>query len=44
MTENRASGHYVQLPMGSMTMYQFADFSVGHVTRHQNQLDRALKS
>jgi uncharacterized damage-inducible protein DinB len=42
MTEERAKGHFVQFPMGGMSMYQFADFTVGHVSRHQTQLDRTV--
>lgn len=43
LTEERARGHVIQFPMGALTMYQFADFTVGHVTRHQLQLERALR-
>jgi len=41
-SEERAKGYFVQFPMGPLTMYQFADFTVGHVTRHQGQLERAV--
>ena len=43
LSEERAMGHFVQFPMGPLTMYQFADFTVGHVTRHQKQLERCLE-
>lgn len=43
LTEERARGHFIQFPMGPLTMYQFADFTVGHVSRHQQQLERALQ-
>lgn len=43
LTEERARAHVVQFPMGPLTMYQFADFTVGHVSRHQQQLERALR-
>ena len=43
LTEERARGHFIQFPMGPLTLYQFADFTVGHVSRHQQQLERALE-
>ena len=43
LTEERAKGHFVQFPMGPLTMYQFADFTVAHVSRHQQQLERCLE-
>jgi hypothetical protein len=43
LTEERARGHFIQFPMGPLTLYQFADFTVGHVSRHQQQLEQALK-
>lgn len=42
LSEERASRHFIQFPMGPLTMYQFADFTVGHVSRHQKQLERCL--
>lgn len=42
MSEERARGHVVEFSMGGMSMYQFADFTVGHVSRHQAQLDRTI--
>lgn len=42
LTEARATGFFVQLPMGPLTMYQFADFAVGHIPRHMAQLERAI--
>jgi uncharacterized damage-inducible protein DinB len=42
LTEERAKAHIVAMPMGEMSMYQFADFTVAHVTRHQAQLDRTI--
>ena len=43
LSEDRAKSHFVQFPMGPLTMYQFADFTVGHVSRHQKQLERCLE-
>ena len=43
LSEERAKRHFVQFPMGPLTMYQFADFTVGHVSRHQKQLERCLE-
>jgi uncharacterized damage-inducible protein DinB len=31
-----------QLPFGTLSMQQMAEFAAGHVVRHQAQLDRAL--
>ena len=43
LSEARARGQFVKFPMGPLTMYQFADFTVGHVSRHQQQLERCLE-
>ena len=40
---DRAS-HCVQLPFGTISLYQFADFTGAHMVRHTAQLQRALAS
>jgi hypothetical protein len=41
MSEERAGTHCVTFPFGDLSMYQFADFVGGHVTRHDGQIQRA---
>ncbi|HEV3484858.1 MAG TPA: DinB family protein [Vicinamibacterales bacterium] len=44
LPEDRAVGHCVQLPFGTISLYQFADFTGAHMVRHTAQLQRALAS
>ena len=41
LTEDRAAKHVVEFPFGAISLYQLAEFIVGHVVRHQGQLQRA---
>lgn len=34
--------HCVQLPFGTLSLYQFGEFAVRHIHRHLAQIDRAL--
>lgn len=39
---DRAASQCVPLPFGAISLYQFADFTGGHIVRHAAQLQRAL--
>ena len=41
LSDQRGGGHCVQLPFGTISLYQFADFTGAHMIRHTAQLERA---
>jgi len=41
LTSERASGYCVDFPFGKLSLYQMAEFTAAHVTRHQRQVERA---
>lgn len=41
LTPERASGYCVDFPFGKLSLYQLADFTAAHVTRHLQQVQRA---
>ena len=41
---DRAASQCVQLPFGTVSLYQFADFAGAHMLRHTAQLQRTLAS
>ena len=44
LPSERAAGQCVQLPFGTISLYQFADFAGAHMVRHTAQLQRILAS
>jgi hypothetical protein len=42
LTEERGSGYCVTLPFGTLSLFELADFTTGHVVRHIGQIDRAV--
>ena len=42
LTADRGSRYCVSLPFGTVSLYELADFSAGHATRHAAQLQRAI--
>jgi hypothetical protein len=42
LTPERGSGYTVTLPFGTMSLFEFADWASGHLTRHIAQVDRTV--
>lgn len=42
LTPERGAGYSITMPFGALSLFEFADFAAGHVTRHAAQVDRAL--
>jgi hypothetical protein len=42
LTPERGAGYTVTLPFGTLSLFELADFTAAHVTRHYHQLERAL--
>lgn len=42
LTAERGSGYCVSLPFGTLSLFELADFTTGHVIRHIGQIDRAV--
>jgi len=42
LTPERGSGYCVKLPFGMLSLFELAEFSAGHVTRHIGQVERAI--
>jgi len=42
MSQERAAGHCVAFPFGTLSLYQLGEFAAGHVARHHGQLQRAI--
>lgn len=40
LTAERGAGHCVSLPFGTLSLFELADFSTGHVLRHTAQVER----
>jgi hypothetical protein len=41
LTPERGGGYVVNLPFGTVSLYELADFTAGHVSRHVSQVERA---
>jgi hypothetical protein len=44
LTPERGAGQCVTLPFGTLSLFELADFSTGHVLRHVAQLERTVAS
>ena len=44
LTQEQAQGHVVNLPWGTVSVYQLCDWGGGHTRRHVNQIRQALAS
>lgn len=42
LTPERGVGQVVKLPFGTLSLYELADFTAAHTSRHLAQLDRTL--
>ncbi len=42
LTAERGAGFCVTLPWGTLSLFELAEYTVAHVSRHASQLDRAL--
>jgi hypothetical protein len=42
LTPQRGSGYTVTLPFGTLSLFELADFTAVHVTRHCQQVERAV--
>jgi DinB superfamily len=40
LTAERGTGHCVTLPFGTLSLFELADFTAGHVLRHVGQIER----
>jgi hypothetical protein len=43
LTPERGSGYCVTLPFGTLSLFELAEFTAAHVTRHQAQLERTAQ-
>jgi hypothetical protein len=42
LTPERGGGYTVTLPFGTLSLFELADFTAAHVTRHYHQIERAV--
>jgi hypothetical protein len=42
LTPERGSGHVVTMPFGTLSLFELADFTTAHVSRHVTQVERAV--
>lgn len=42
LTPERGAGQVVDLPYGTLSLFELAEFSASHVTRHLTQLERSV--
>ena len=42
LTEERGNGFTVTLPVGTMSLFELADYASGHIARHISQIDRTV--
>jgi DinB family protein len=42
LTAERGSGYCVTLPFGTLSLFELADFTTGHVIRHIGQIERTV--
>lgn len=42
LTAERGAGHCVTLPLGTLSLFELAEFSAAHVVRHVGQIERTI--
>jgi hypothetical protein len=42
LTPERGTGYCVALPFGTLSLFELADFSAAHATRHATQLRKTV--